>query len=64
MLRDKVFDVLANATVEDEEITEEESQSAARSRKWFKNNQGSSLEDVAAELGFSMDQIRKGDAPA
>ena len=33
---------------------------AARSREWFKNNQGTSLEDVVVGLRFSMDQIRSG----
>jgi hypothetical protein len=55
---------LASAPAEDEEISEEEEQSVARSKQWFKTNQGTSLEDMAAELGFSMDQIRNGKAPA
>jgi hypothetical protein len=64
MLPDPVSRALANAPAEDEEISEEEEQSVARSKEWFKNNQGTSLEDMAAELGFSMDQIRNGKAPA
>ncbi len=64
MLPDPVSRALANAPAEDEEISEEEEQSVARSKEWFKNNQGTSLEDVAAELGFSMDHIRNGKAPA
>ena len=64
MLPDPVSRALANAPVEDEEISEEENQSVARSKEWFKNNQGTSLEDVAAGFGFSMDQIRNGKAPA
>lgn len=50
---------LATATVEDEEISEEEELSVARSKEWFKHNSGFSLEQVATELGFSMEQIRK-----
>jgi hypothetical protein len=64
MLPDPVSRALANAPAEDEEISEEEEQSVARSKEWFKNNQGTSLEDMAAELGFSMDQIGNGKAPA
>jgi hypothetical protein len=64
MLPDALSRALANAPAEDEEISEEEEQSVARSKEWFKNNQGTSLEDMAAELGSSMDQIRNGKAPA
>lgn len=48
----------ATAPFEDEETSEEEEQAVARSREWFKHNPGTPFEDVAAELGFSMDQIR------
>jgi hypothetical protein len=64
MLPDALSRALAKAPAEDEEISEEEEQSVARSKEWFKNNQGTSLEDMAAELGFSIDQIRNGKAPA
>jgi hypothetical protein len=64
MLPDAMSRALANAPAEDEEISEEEEQSVARSKEWFKNHQGTSLEDMAAELGLSMDQIRNGKAPA
>ena len=64
MLPDPMSRALANAPLEDEEISEEENQAVARSKEWFKNNQGTSLEDVAAGLGFTMDQIRNGKEPA
>ncbi len=64
MLPDPVCRALANAPVEDEEISEEENAAVVRSKEWFKNNPGTSLEDVATGLGFSMDQIRNGNAPA
>ena len=54
-----LLETIVDSTIEDEEIGEEEAQAVARSKEWFKHNQGASLEDVAAELGFSMDQIRK-----
>jgi hypothetical protein len=50
MLPDPVSRALAKAPAEDEEISEEEEQSVARSKEWFKNNQGTLLEDMAAEL--------------
>ncbi len=49
---------LRNAPIEDEEISEEEEQAVARSKEWFKHNEGTRFQDVVAELGFSMDQIR------
>ena len=64
MLPDPVSRALANAPLEDEEISEEEKQAVARSKEWFKNNQGTSFEDVVAELGLSMDEIRNGKEPA
>jgi predicted transcriptional regulator len=64
MLPDTVSRALANAPLEDEEISEEENQAVARSKEWFKNNQGTSFEDVVAELGLSMDEIRNAKEPA
>ena len=58
LLLDPVSRALATAPLEDEEIGEEEERSVARSREWFKHNQGTPFEDVVAELGFSMEQIR------
>jgi hypothetical protein len=43
---------------EDEEISEEEEQAAARAKEWFKTNQGIPFEEVVAELGFTMEQVR------
>ncbi len=42
---------------EDEEIGEEEERSVARSKEWLKHNKGTPFEEVAAELGFTMDQV-------
>ena len=41
-----------------EEIGEEEERAVARSRERFKHNQGIPFEQVVAECGFTMDQIR------
>jgi hypothetical protein len=58
LLLDPVSRALATAPVEDEEISEEEEHAVAVSKEWFKHNQGIPFEDVVAELGFTMDQIR------
>ncbi len=49
---------LANAPPEDEEISEDEEQAVSRSKEWFKHNDGVPLEQVAARLGLTMEQIR------
>jgi len=49
---------LAIAPVEDEEIGEEEEQAVARSKEWFQHNEGIPFEQVVAECGFTMDEIR------
>ncbi len=55
---DPVSSALSNAPMEDEPISEEEKQAVMRSREWFDHNEGIPFEDVVAECGFSMDQIR------
>jgi hypothetical protein len=55
---DPVAHALAVVPLEDEEIGEEEERAVARSREWFKHNQGIPFEQVVAECGFTMDQIR------
>lgn len=64
LLLDPVSRALATAPLEDEEISEEEEQAVARSREWFKHNCGTPIEDVAAELGFTMEQVRDYKDPA
>ena len=58
LLLDPVDRSLAIAPIEDEEISEEEEQAVVRSKEWFKHNGGIPFEQVVAELGFTMDQIR------
>jgi hypothetical protein len=45
-------------TPEDEEISAEEDADVARSKEWFKHNQGTPFERVVSELSFTMDQVR------
>jgi hypothetical protein len=49
---------LRDAPVDDEPESEEEERAVAASKEWFRNHQGIPLEEVAAELGFTMEQIR------
>jgi hypothetical protein len=49
---------LALAPEEDEEIGEEERQAVARSQEWFQHNEGIPFEQVVADLGFTMEQVR------
>ncbi len=49
---------LATAPEEDEEISQEEEEAVARSKQWFKHNEGIPFEQVVADLGFTMEQIR------
>jgi hypothetical protein len=49
---------LSTAPVEDEEISKEEEQAVARSKEWFKHNDGIPFEQVASNIGFAMEQIR------
>ena len=50
----------ASATIpfEEEEISQEEEQAVARSIEWFKHNEGIPFEQVVAECGFTMEEIR------
>ena len=49
---------IRNAPIDDEPVTDEEQRAVAASKEWFKSNPGTSFEDVVAELGFTMEQIR------
>ena len=51
---------LQSLLVEDEEISPEEEAAVVRSKEWFKTNPGIPFEQLVADLGFSMDEIRSG----
>jgi len=57
LLVDPVDRTLATAPVEDEEVSAEEEQAVARSKEWFKHNEGIPFEQVVTDLGFTMEQI-------
>lgn len=43
---------------DDEEVSPAEEAAVARSKEWFKHNEGIPFEQVVADLGFTMEQIR------
>jgi len=49
---------IADAPIDDEPVSEEEERAVAASKEWFKHNAGIPFEDVVAELGFTMEQVR------
>lgn len=49
---------LSEAPIDDEPESEEEARAVAASKEWFRNHNGIPLEEVAADLGFTMEQIR------
>lgn len=52
------FRVATSTEKEDEEISLEEEQAVARSKEWFEHDEGIPFEQVVADLGFTMEQIR------
>ena len=48
----------ANAPIDDEPVSEEEERAVAASKEWFQNNPGIPFEEIVADLGFTMEQIR------
>ena len=49
---------IRNAPIDDEAETEEEARAVAASKQWFQDNPGILFEEVVAELGLTMEQIR------
>ena len=49
---------IGNAPLDDEPITEEEERAVAASKAWLQRHPGIPFEEVVAELGFTMEQIR------
>jgi hypothetical protein len=58
VMLDPVSRALANAPVDDEPITEEEERAVAKAREWLKHNPGIPFEQVVAELGLTIEEIR------
>jgi hypothetical protein len=58
VMTDPAMVAIGDAPIDDEPVTEDEERAVAASKDWFRNNSGIPLEDLAAELGFSMEQVR------
>ena len=64
VMLDPVSRALANAPVDDEPVTEEEERTVAEARDGLKHNPGIPFEQVVAELGFTMEEVRSYRNPA
>ncbi len=64
VLTDPEGSSIRNAPTDDELVTEEEERAVAASKEWFKTNPGIPLEEVAAELSLTMEEIRGHKGPA
>ncbi len=64
VMLDPVARALVHAPLEDEEISAEEEQAVAEAREWFKANPGIPFEQVVAELGFTMEEVKNYRDPA
>ena len=61
---DPVSRALANAPIDDEPMTEEEERAVAEAREWLKHNPGIPFEQVVAELGFTMEEVKNYQDPS
>lgn len=61
---DPVSRALANAPIDDEPTTEEEEREATEARDWLKHNPGIPFEQVVAELGLTMEEVRNYQDPS
>ncbi len=59
VLTDRENVPIRDAPVDDEPEGEEEASAVAASKEWFKNHQGIRFEDLVADLGFTMEQVRE-----
>jgi len=59
VMLDPVSRALANAPVDDEPVTKDEEQAVTEAREWLKRNPGIPFDQVVAELGFTMEEVRK-----
>jgi hypothetical protein len=56
---DPVSRAMANAPVEDEEISEQEEHAVAEAREWLKHNKPIPHEEVLREFGLTMDDFKR-----
>ena len=58
-----LLETIVDPAFEDEQISEEEAQAVARSKEWFRRNEGIPFEKVVSELGFTIEQVRNHQDP-
>lgn len=64
-IADPVARAIANAPVDDEPVTEEDRRAVRASQEWFeKNPKGIPFEEVLADFGLSMEDVRNYHEPA
>jgi hypothetical protein len=61
---DPITVALSHAPVDDEPVPEEEERAVKESREWLKHNPGIPFEQVVAELGFTMEEVKNYQDPA
>lgn len=54
----RLLEVMVHDDEEDEQTSAGKESAVARSKEWFLHNEGIPFEQVVADLGFTMDQIR------
>jgi len=54
----QLLEVMVHGDEDDEDISAEEEAAVARSKEWFRHNEAIPFEQVVADLGFSMEEIR------
>jgi len=64
-MRDPVSRATATAPIDDEPVTEEESQAVARSEAWFeeRGGKGIPMQEVMAEFGLTVENLAGKDGP-
>lgn len=61
---DPVSHAIANAPIDDEPETEEEREAVAEAKEWFKKNpQGIPFEEVLADFGLTVEDVRNYQEP-
>jgi len=61
---DPVAAALRDAPVDDEPMIEEEERAVNEAREWLKHNPGIPFEQVVAELGFNMEEVKNYQDPS
>lgn len=49
---------IGNAPIDDEPVNDQEERAVAASKEWFRSSSGLPFEEVVADLGFTMEQVR------